>query len=215
MFHMVHVSNRCWRLVEEYRTTLFVAAGGVLSIYAILNGMEAFLDIAYPAVQDIFGPAGFILGFLGLFGLYPRLVGRAPMLARTGAIATALGAGGFSVITAWSFARFTGVTSGSSPAWLGIFILLAAVGMILGFLSFAVASLWTDAQSRTVGILLLAPASIFAIMLAGTSIGYTTAWSAFVISAGQALAHLAIGTALRTTLAPTDCEVSSSDVTAG
>ena len=57
---MVQVRPQQFRALEKQTPALFLTAGGLLVVYGILNGMEAFFDIAYPTLQNIFGPAGFV-----------------------------------------------------------------------------------------------------------------------------------------------------------
>ena len=211
---MVQVSTQQFRALEKQTPALFLTAGGLLVVYSILNGMEAFFDIAYPTVQDIFGPAGFVFGFIGLLTLYSILSDRHPLLSRVGGVSVTLGVVGFSAIVMVHIGVLAGIVSMESAAWTAVLIILAAIGMLPGFLSFAVATLQTDAYPRSVGLFLLAPPVIFATMVAGASVGYTPAWSAVVISGGQAVAHLAIGYTLRDSPTPTSREVSSTEVTA-
>lgn len=188
--------------------------------YAALNGIAAFTDVADESGQNVVGPAGFVLGFVGLLVLYPGLTDRSPRLARAGALCAAFGAVGFSVITFQGLVQLLGV---DPPGWLDAFTFLAAIGMIAGFLSFGAATLRADVRPRIVGFLLLAPAVVFAAMLSqavlfvrfGLFSETVMALSAVAISGGQAVAHLAIGYTLRTGRTPTDHEVRSGDVTAG
>lgn len=187
--------------------------------YAALNGVAAATDVAYEPVEDVVGPAGFALGFVGLVGLYPGLAERSCKLARTGAVCAALGAVGFSAIALGGLVQIAGA---EPPGWLTSFVLLAAIGMITGYLSSGVASLRVDDRSRTVGILLLLPAGVFAVMLSqavlfvrfGVFSETTMAWSAVAISGGQAVAHLAIGYTLRTGTVPADEEIRPGDAIA-
>ena len=87
-----------------------------------------------------------------------------------------------------------------------LFVPALAIGTLLGFLSFAVASLRTDIHSQTVGLLLLVPPAIFAVVLAGEIVGYTPVWDDFVLASGQAISLLAIGYLLRTEDVPTERE---------
>lgn len=218
-FHMVGVSTPQWEALERWSPTLFLIAGVVLVVYATFNGIVAFTDVTSRTVKDVTGPAGFVFGFVGLLGLYPTIAGRSPRLARAGAVSAVLGAVGFSTITLQGLARLAGV---EPPAWLGIFVLVAAIGMVSGFLSFGAGTLRTDVHSRALGLLLLAPATIFAVMVTqavlfaqwGLFSETTMAWSAFTISGGQALAYLVIGYSLRTGLTTAEREVPSGDVTA-
>lgn len=215
-------SASAWQVesLERWSPTLFLVAGVLLVGYATLNGVAAFTDVAYPTVEDVVGPAGFALGFLGLLGLYPTFAEESPRLARAGAVGAALGAVGFSAITLGGLVVLAG---GESPSWTAVSVLLATIGMIAGYLSFAVASARVELQPRTVGYLLSVPAVVFAVMLSqailfarfGLFSGTTMAWSAFAISSGQAVAHVSIGYSLRRRITPNEREVPSADVTAG
>ena len=211
---MVQVSIRQPEALEKLTPTLFLAAGGLLVVYGVLNGMEAFFDTGYSAVQNVFGPAGFVFGFVGLLTSYSLLNDQHPVLTRVGGVSVILGTVGFSAIVLGNILGLVGIISAEPAAWTAVFVILAAIGMLPGFLSFAVATLQTDAYPRSVGVLLFAPPVIFATMLTGSYIGFTPAWSAFAISGGQAVAHLAIGHALWNSPAPTSREISSTGVTA-
>ncbi len=196
-----------WASLERWSPTLFLAAGGILTIYAALIGVGAFTDISLQ--QNVF-QFGYVLGFLGLFGLYPTLADRSPWLARVGAVGGALGIVAFSVITLNTLADSLGLVSGEPPGG-PLFVLLAAAGFFLGFLLLGVASLRSEVYSRTVGFVLLVPAIIIGIMIAHIALGYDTPETAFVISGGQAMAHLAIGASLHTKTDSTDRKESSTD----
>lgn len=186
--------------------TLLLVAGGILVVYAVLHGMEAFLDSGYPMVRDgIVRPIGYVIGFVGVLGLYPSLADRSPKLARVGAIFTSLGAVG------WFVSGFVGSSRGLAahlgmdpPAWLGAFGLLIMLGFVVGFPSFGVASLRTGVYSRTVGLVLLAPIVVMATNVAFVAGEFVdVAVGRFVVSTGDALIVLALGVVLRTGSAPT------------
>lgn len=215
---MGNASARQWESLERWSPTLFLLAGVLLIAYAALNGLAAFSDGAYVLVEDIVGPAGFVLGFVGLLGLYPGVVDRDPTLARAGTLCVSLGAIGFTVITLQGLAVVAGVESVGGP---GIFLLLVTIGLVPGYLLFGVASLRADMHSRTVGLLLFVPAVVYATMLSqailfvqfGVFSETTMAWSAFAISSSQAMAHLSIGYTLRIGGSSDDREAPSADVT--
>lgn len=206
-----------WETLGRWGPTLYLIAGVLLVGYATLNGVAAFTDTAYVAVENVVGPAGILLGFVGLLGLYPRLADRSPTLARIGAVCVCLGAVGFSVITFVGLAALAGAEPGSVPV---VMLVLGAVGMIPGYLSFSLASLGDEEQLQTVGFLLLVPAVVFTAMLlqpfAYSAVGMfsetTMAWSNFAISSGQAVAHLAIAYTLRAGGSPDEREAPSTDV---
>lgn len=196
-----------WEHLERWSPTLFLAAGGILTVYAALNGVGAFTDMT---LQQNGFQFGYVLGFLGLLGLYPTLADRSPWLARGGAVAAALGVVAFSVFTLNRLAGLLGIVSGEPPA-SSLFALFAATGFILGFLLLGIASLRTDVHSRTVGLVLLVPAIIIVLMFAHIILGYDSPETVFVISGGQAMAHIAIGASLHTKQNSTGQKESSTD----
>lgn len=178
--------------------TLFLVAGGLLVPFAALLAYEAVTNTAAP--EDVFGPPGFFFAMLGLLGLYPSFVRRTPRLARAGVVAAAVAAVGWSAVTATSVGEAVGALPPLEAfGALGLVVVLAAgVPMLLAYLSFGVASLRTDAYSRTLGFLLLAPPAIFAVMLVGGAATGGSALGAAILSSGQAISHLAIGYTLWT-----------------
>lgn len=203
---------------DRWSPKLFLLAGVLLLGYAALNGIAAFTDTSYVTVEDVVGPGGFVLGFLGALGLYRSLTERSPRLARTGVCCVSLGAVGFSVITLQGLAVIAGLGSGGTH---GILLILVTIGMIPGYLSFAVASLRADVYARGVGLLLFVPAVVYAAMLSqallfvqfGRFSQPTMAWSAFAISSTQAAAHLSIWYTLRGGVSPDEGASRSTDVT--
>lgn len=202
MRNMAIENDGRWGMLGRWSPTLYLIAGVLLIGYAALNGIAAFTDAAYVTVKDVVGPAGFLLGFVGLLGLYPRLADRSPTLARIGAVCVSLGAVGFAAITVIGFAVLAGITPWGIP---GVTLLLVAVGMIPGYLSFSLASFRATEQRRATGFLFLVPAVVFTAMLlqpfvysaVGLFSETTMAWSNFAISSGQAVAHVAIAYSLR------------------
>lgn len=194
---------------------MFLGAGGVLAGYATLKGLAAFTGTAYPAVEDIVGPVGFVLGFVGLLGLYSTLVERSPTLTRAAAVFTGLGAAGFSVISVSNVAEFAGLVPDGQPPLFPLLLGMAAAGVVVGYLSFGVASLRTDVYPRPLGLFLPLPALIFGAMAVGGATGAATAIGALLISSGQALAHLSIGVTLRRGIPAGEQDVQPADVTPG
>lgn len=181
-------------------STLFLVGGAILVVYAAFHGMEAFLDMDYPMVRDgIIRPVGYILGFVAVLGLYPKLAGRSPKLARLGVIITGL------AVVGWFVSGFLGPTRGlamhlgvDTPGWLNAFGILIALGFLVGLPSFGIASLRTEVYSKSVGLLLLAPILVMVVNFAIVGGGFTSPFWRFVVSIGDALIILALGVALRT-----------------
>ena len=217
---MVGMHGRSLHRLGRWSPTLFLLGGVLLVGYAALNGMAAATDESLVLVEDVLGPAGFLLGFVGALGHYPGLVDRNAGLARLGALCLLVGTAGFAVITVHGIGVLAGVLEGTVPL---VLLLVVAVGMVPGYASFAVASLRDVGQPRTVGLLLALPAFVFATMLSqpfvygalGLFTETTMAWSNFGISSLQAFAHLAIGYALRDGVARASHALPAPDGTPG
>lgn len=177
--------------------TLFLVAGAVLVVYAVFNGLWAWTDLM---IQGHGLEIAYVLGFLGLLGLYPPVADRNPLLARIAAVATVLGALGILYVSVSDYLQLLGLTTGELPGW-GVLNLLPLVGFLGGYLTFGVAGLRSGVVSRRVGVLLLVPGVIVILMLASIITGHpllSRFQTVFVVSAGEAMAHLAIGATLRT-----------------
>lgn len=179
---------------------MFLVSGGSFVIFAGFWGAFAFTDATPRAVQDVVGPAGWTAAFVGLLGLYPRLVERTRWLSRAGATFAVLGVLGAVVSTLGNL--FTLLGMAEPPAWVATLQLPLLVGIVLGFLSFAFAALRTGAVSRRVGVLLAAPAAIFVVNVVRVSLLGSTnpSWAPFVLGSAQALALLSIGYSLRSAI---------------
>ncbi|MFB6136310.1 MAG: hypothetical protein ABEJ04_06085 [Halobacteriaceae archaeon] len=201
-----------WRSLERWRAGAFVGAAGLFAVFALLWGADAVTNIAPRPAVDVFGPAGWVLGFVGLLGLYPGLAERAPRTSRAGAVFTTVGVVGAATTAVVNLGQLTGIT-GEPPAWFAALNLLMLVGIVPGFLTVGVAVLRTDVQSRFLGMLLLVPALLFVVnVVRVTALGPRAPTGApFVLGGGQALALLAIGVRLRTAETPTDRAPSPAD----
>lgn len=197
---MVDASTFSWKVVERWSPRLYLIAGAVLAVYATLNGVVALTDMA---IEPNVFQAGYIAGFLGLLGLYPGLADQRPLLARAGAGAAALGVIAFSVFTASHLAELVGIASGNPPGW-GAFAIMAAIGFVVGYLAVGIVVIQAEVYSRAVGLLLLLPGVIIILMFASMATGVASPGSVFVVSAGQAMTHLAIGSTLKGETASAD-----------
>lgn len=93
----------------------------------------------------------------GLLGLYPRLSERAPRAAKASAWVATLALTLVVVNLAWSVAVGFSVAASMPPDSVG---LLTLVLVLVGFVSFGLATLRTDIHERTTGVLLLGYAPI-------------------------------------------------------
>lgn len=207
-----------WQSLERSRSTLFLAAAGLLVVYASLNGLAA-AGQSHALLEDVVGPAGFAIGFVGLLGMYPSLVDRNPLLAPLGAGCAALGAVGFTAITGVSVAQLAGM---APPSWAGFLLVPAAIGMLFGYLATSIANVRAGGSVRT-AVLFALPAMIFSVMLAQAAVFVQSdlvsatimQWSAVAISTGQAVVHLAIGYTLRSDGTATEREHPTGELPSG
>jgi hypothetical protein len=194
--------------------TLYLVAGAMLAVFAASTGARVFADVNVEALHSTLGPGGFFVGFVGLFGLYPALAADSPRLARVAAAVAALPLVGWFVIAAAGVGSAAGVLPGASAILPGPVLVLVFPATILAYLLFAATSLRTGVPSRTVGVLLLAPAATFLVLLVGVAVAPSTGSLEFVVDGGHALGHLAIGAALWTGADPAGRADTAADPTA-
>lgn len=186
--------------LEDRSATLFLVAGGLLVVFAVLLGVEAVTGGSAP--EDVFGPPGFAIAALGLLGLYPALAERSRWLAGIGAVAAAIASVGWAVLTVLSILELVGVSGMATPeetVFGAVALGATGLGMLLGYPLIAIATLRSDDHPRTLGLLLLAPPVIFVSVFAVLApiLGEGGAWGPFIAASAQAAAHLAIGFRLR------------------
>lgn len=197
--------------LEKWSPTAFLVAGMLFVGHAVVRGIEAFATTSPP--PDVFGPTGYVVALVGLFGLYPTLTDRIPRFARVAAIMAAIPAIGWLVISVWSFGEVAGIVPSQSDVLPGVFFIVVILSTFLTYVLFSVASLRANVHSRTVGALLLAPAAVLVLLIMGVAIlEGGAAIGGFIIGSGQTLAHVAIGGALRRESVPTDHESPSDGV---
>jgi hypothetical protein len=202
--------------IDGKSAILFLVAGGLLVVFATNTAARAFADAGVPAIHSVFGPAGFFVGTLGLFGLYPSLADRRSGLARVAGVVTAIPLVGWFAIAAVGVGSTAGVLPDASVVLPGIAFVVVFLTTILAYLLFGATSLRAGVHSRTVSVLLLAPAGVFLVLIVGVQSPAipATATTEFVVDSGHALVHLAIGVALRTEGTPADRVDSAADTTA-
>lgn len=186
--------------LEQWRSTAFLIAGGLLLVFVVSDGISAFTSMEPPGWVTIgFVAAGLIAGHIGLLGLYSQLADRVPRQALAGAVVVTLAAIG-------ALGLLVAVLVNTIQPAMGLpavpFYLVMILGTILAFLLFSVASLRTRIPSRTVGLVLLGPPTVFILMIA--TVSNTPDWLTFVIRGLQVGAYAAVGVVLRTDSIPTD-----------
>lgn len=179
--------------LERRRRRLLWVGGGLVLVYAGLFAVEAVSLVAAPTSAA--SGVAYLVVFAGVLGLHPDLVEASPYAGRLGGVCVALGAIGFLGVFVVNAGQLAGVVPSPGPDWLALVNLPAIVGMIPGFLLVGIASLRTDAHPRALGLLLLAPAAVFAVNVAVIGTGGSdavTAWLGFVLTLGEGLAVLGV-----------------------
>jgi len=177
--------------------TLFLAAGGLLVVFAANTATRVFADAGVSVVHSSVGPAGFFVGLVGLLGLYPTLFEGTPTVARIAGMVAVIPAVGWFAITVFGIGSSLGVLPGMSVVFSPVVPILVFLTTILAYIVFGVTSLRTGLHSRATSLILLVPVIPFLVLIVGTAVLGPVEWAEFVIDSGHALAHLAVGTVLR------------------
>jgi len=206
-------------VAERYSAAVFLAAGGLLLIAGIINGIDVFTSIETQHgvllwLEGLTGFGGVVLSFVGLLGLSPKLLDATPRMARTG-ILLAVGPTGFFsfvVVSCSILAPLLGFPSLKTlvPSFvtiIGVTLLLFSVAITI----FGVASFRTSVPSRAVGgALVVVAITWFAFF--GATWAYapnTPVWITSVQSVMMGLPLAFIGHRLRTGAESTEHQTSS------
>ncbi len=199
-----------WASLEERSASLFLLGGVMFAVSAALTVVAMLTGAVQPnmVLGEAFIAAGWIAPLLGLLGLYPTLADRNPWLGRAGVVFAIIGLVAFVFLAVASVVAFIqGLEITEIPIPVAVLLPGIIAGSLLAFVSFSVASLRSEAHSRTVGLLMLVPSAIFVtnflILPAILGSGPNPPEVGFVITGLLTLAMLAIGYALRTGDAPT------------
>lgn len=184
-----------WRSLNRWSSTLFLVGGVLALIFAARKPVQILMDTGYGNVGFLF-LSGYLLAFIGLFGLYPQLARQKRWLAGVGAVGACLGMVGFAGSVFVIGMDLAGFFPENPPVWLNT-VPLSIIGMIVGYLAFGVASLRSDTYARLLGLLLLVPGLLFGFsVIVDLAPGFDQ-WR-FLFGVGQAVSFLAIGYVLRT-----------------
>jgi len=184
------------RSVERWSPTLFIVAGVLLVGHAIVWGVRVFTDANPPSGP--FAASGHFVAVVGLILLYPVLADRTPVLARGAAVAAAVPAAGWFVVTAEQLVEVAGVLPPGATALPPAFYLVVLASTVVAYVLFTVACRRAGVDSRTLGLLFLAPAVLLVTRVAARAVGSAVPPTGLVVGGGLALALLAIGFRLRT-----------------
>lgn len=160
---MINVSKQYWGSLVKWNATAFVVAGIFRLLHAGLGNLEETTAMTLPAgTIDLIALVWLVAASVGLFGLFPRMVDRAPRLSKIGVGLAALAA--IASVLSVLLKYVTGLAEAPGP--FKIIPLLYTLGLPLSFLFFGVASWRTRTPSRTVGLLLLLVFGTFLVFVA-------------------------------------------------
>lgn len=210
---MAEVHSPHWESLEHWSSRLFLAAGVLFVGHAAVRGIEAFATAPTPV--DVFGPTGYVVAILGLFGVYPGLATRTPGVARVAAGVAAVTAPAWALISGWNFGEAAGLLPPQTEVFPGVFFVVVLSSTLLLYLLFGVASLRAGVHTRAVSLLLLAPVALFLLLIVGgVFLSMDSAAGGAVVGGGMAVAHGAIGGTLLRANAQADHVVPSGDASA-
>lgn len=189
-------NNGVFETLERWSSQLFLIGGTIVVVFAVIEAVPAFTDSSFPIVRNVL-TAGYVLAFVGLVGQYRALSDTQKGLAGVGAGAAFLGAVGFSLNSVVSLGQLGGIVPREAPAWTNVFVPLAIIGMVIGYIAMGTASLRSDVYSRGLSILLFVPGVVFVILFVGVFTVGIGQWG-FLFSGAEAVAILGIGYMLRT-----------------
>lgn len=209
-----------WESLEQWSAPAFLVAGILFLGYATFKGIELFTSMTTPSALDVtVGTLGLLIPVVALLGLYPRLRGRMPRLSLAGVVVILVSAVGSVGILGWLLGT-TLLTTGypaipeEAPAWTVVALLVTLVTIAMGFLLFSIASLRTDAISRTVSCLLVVPSIMWIGLLVAHAMALSGPSLGIVVYVPISVALLAVGYRLRTGAASTDRAEPTVDLTA-
>ena len=212
-----------WNAAERYRAAVFLAAGGLLLVTGIINGIDVFTSIETQHgvllwLEGLTGFGGVVLSFVGILGVYPDLRNAAPRMARIGILLAGGPTGFFSfvVVSCGVLAPVMGFPSLKSlvPSFvtiIGVTLFLFSIAITI----FGVASFRTSVPSRAVGgALVIVAISWFAFF--GATWAYapnTPVWITFGQTVVMGLPLAFIGYRLRTDAGNTEHRTTSTVLT--
>lgn len=196
-----------WRTLEHHTDSAFTLGGlSLLASLLLPVGLGAFAEWAWLAGIVLVG-LGVLAVALGLLGLYSRTKDRSPRLATAGAVtAVVAGTAGLVLLT------LSGLTAGAMvlssieftvgmQSFAAIAITMAG-GYALGFLSFGILALRSDAPSDRTGLLLTGGGVLMLVPVIGAllQLGFGVdqpPWLLFPVLGLVAIDTVAVGISLR------------------
>lgn len=188
-------STGMWEVLERWRSSAFLAAGVLFLVIGVNLGFRVAVNRGME-VNPIVPMVVMLPVFVGLLGLSPRLLDRAPRLTRVGQILIL-------ILGAEVGLLLVVVTVPSVSIQRALHALISAtaiLGSMLAVTLFGAASLWTRAYSRPVGGFLLLAALGLLFGIAGVILYGDPGpeWLDIIVNGIFGIALVAVGYVLRT-----------------
>ena len=197
--------------LERQHSALYLVASAAMVIFVTNTALRTYQGTSFAPVQQFIAPAGFMIGLLGLMGLYRSLSARARRLAQAALTIAALSALNWAVIVVAGVLETGGVIA-ESPTLQAITGVVALLTMVLAYGLFGVASTLTGEYRRIVGGLLLLEAVTFVGMLVNAAASLGAPLIVFEVS--HLVVYLGLGISLRRDTDPTARAEPATDATA-
>lgn len=196
--------------LERWSPVLFLVAGLMMVVFATNTALRTYVGTSYPIVQEIVAPAGFLIGVVGLLGLYPGLVDRTPRLARVALAVAVVAAANWGVIVIKNVGTNLGVLPelGALTMATGV---IAFVTMLLSYGLFGIGGSRADVYQQAVRGLLVFESINFLVLIVTVFASLAIPFVAFEI--GHLVVHLGIGFTLWTKGVPSDYAEMTADST--
>jgi hypothetical protein len=148
--------------------TLYLIAAGIMVVFLLNMALRTYQGASFSVVQQFIAPAGFLIGLIGLLGLYRPLSERAHRLAEISLAVAVLSAVNWTIIIAAGLLETAGAIpeNATLQAITGI---LALFSMVFAYGFFGLTSSLTGTYRRAISGFLLLEALTFIAMVANTA----------------------------------------------
>lgn len=211
------ISTRRWKSLEEWRATAFLLGGGIFVVDTALLAVHMASGTEPAAFGQALVGASWTAAFIGLLGFYPSLADRGGWAARIGAVFAVVGTVTMAAMATVMLGYASGLLTGDPGDVAMYFLPGVFLGVVLGFGSFAVASLRTTIYAQRVGLLFLLLPLTFLFNIGTGMAGFNPLAKVLGVVAVLTLTMLTIGYLVRTGSAVVDEETAgtSREMTAG
>lgn len=193
--------------IQPWSPKLFIVTAVVSIVFGVDNFRRTFEGTSVPVIEEVIVPAGFLLGVVGLLGLYPPFVDRGSRLARAAAGVAVIPAIGWTLLVVGGIGEVAGLLPQGGVLPLAV-PMTVIITMVLTYLLFGLATLRTEVYPRSIGLFMLLESANYLVLLSG-------ALPPYVIDAGHAVAYLGLGMTLLANGFPSDSPEPAVDSTAG